>query len=59
MAAGNHIQPDQLAHAQAAAVHQLHHGGIARLYPRVTLGIGAFGKAHRIIHRQRLGQRLG
>jgi hypothetical protein len=35
------IQPHQLAHAQAAAVQQLDHGGIARLQPGVGAGVVA------------------
>ena len=56
--ASHHVQPNELAHAQAAAVEQLHHGRVARLQPGVVVA-GKVGQLHRLVDGQRLGQRLG
>ena len=58
MGAGLRVQADQFAHAKAAAVKQLDHGGIARLQPRAVFFVAEFGQAHRLIDTQGFGQRL-
>ena len=55
--AGRHVQADQFAHAQAAAVEQLDHGGVARFQPRVIAFGHVIGQLHRFVDAQRLGQR--
>ena len=52
-------RPDQFAHAQAAAVEQFHDGRVARLQPGIGLLVAELGQLHRVVHAQRLGQRLG
>ena len=62
--AGNCIQTDQFAHAQAGAVEQFHHQGVTQLLPAGLVAsrsrrLVEIRQLHRRIHRQRLGQRLG
>ena len=71
LGAGLGVQPHQFAHAQAAAVEQLHHQLVAHLSPSgivclvAPLGAGSccrvlkIGQLHGRIHRQGFGQRLG
>ena len=57
--AGAQVQPHQLGHAQAAAVQQLDDAVVARAQRRIA-GVGSkAGQRHRLVDRQRLGQRLG
>jgi hypothetical protein len=56
--AGLRIEPHQLAHAQPAAIEQFDDRRVARFHPGVGLVLAEVGELHRVIHAQRLGQRL-
>ena len=51
---GDGVEPRQFTHAQAAAVEQLDHGGVARFQPGVGAGVVELGQAHGVVHRQGL-----
>ena len=62
--AGDRIQADQLAHAQAGAIQQFHQQRVTQFLPAGLVAsrsrrLVKIRQLHRRIHRQRLGQRLG
>ena len=59
-AAGAQVQSDQLGQSQSRAVQQFDDRAVARGQPRIAVAgaIAVFGQGHRLVDRQRLGQRL-